>query len=259
MALPTGPIRYPVFLWMCATEAAQGTLERANGWAWAIGGVLLLGWLVIKNQTQATMPPLEHWGDFAWFTLKMGALSLVISWLVIFVLRMCGAPARLYAQLEASVPPKPKSDLELLLRPDAAYNSFVDAAGERLPATRVFLLRVENGGPIMLRDCQVSFGPLGGQFYYPTSGPFDLRLGEHRDLPVLHIESQKDDPRAMIYMMDPQAWKPLQGGQAWLPAPGDYEIRVLSADTPPAVLVVTLSAKQDQRGRFSDWVLAARQ
>jgi hypothetical protein len=74
-----------------------------------------------------------------------------------------------------------------------------------------------------------------------VSGPFDLGPGEHRDLPVLRVIDETDEPHALLYFLDRETWQVAEGQAAWLPEPGRFKVRVLSADAPTASLEVELS------------------
>lgn len=96
---------YLRYWWVCAKEAAQGTLERANAWAWLWGLIiaLLLCW----------------WGDYDLMLPATGlqllffGLALIgLAWVAAFSLRLLGAPARLHGTLS-----KKKDELEEALKP----------------------------------------------------------------------------------------------------------------------------------------------
>lgn len=96
---------YAYYWWLCAKEAARGTVEWANGWAWLFGGTLAWGLLYMAGYEMAlptNMPQL----------LAFGLILLVAAWVGAFVVRLFGAPARLDAQKQRKI-----TDLEDSLKP----------------------------------------------------------------------------------------------------------------------------------------------
>ncbi|MBS0527647.1 MAG: hypothetical protein JSS04_28755 [Proteobacteria bacterium] len=115
----------------------------------------------------------------------------------------------------------------------------VDTTGARLPAARAYVARVANRGDRRVRRCQLFFcNPAHIQV---VSGPFDLAPGEHRDLPVLRVIDEAEEPHALLYFLDGETWAVADGQAAWLPEPGCFKVKVLSADAPDAALDVTLA------------------
>jgi hypothetical protein len=82
------------FSWGCIREAADGTLDRANAWFWPIGIpiVAFAGWY--WGVGQLTIPDTPQ-GFITFMVVTVG-----VSWVVFFLIRLVGAPARLYAKLE---------------------------------------------------------------------------------------------------------------------------------------------------------------
>lgn len=115
----------------------------------------------------------------------------------------------------------------------------VDTVGERLPASRAYMARVTNRGDRPVRRCQLFFG--NPTHIQVVSGPFDLAPGGHRDLPVLRVVDEADEPHALLYFLDAETWAVAQGQAAWLPEPGRFKVKVLSATAPTAALDVDLS------------------
>jgi hypothetical protein len=129
--------------------------------------------------------------------------------------------------------------LEVRLHDQVAETDAVDATGERLPASRAYVARVANRGDTPVRRCQLFFSnPTHVQV---VSGPFDLAPGAHRDLPVLRVIDDGDEPHALLYFLDGETWGVAQGQAAWLPEPGRFKVKVLSANAPATALDVTLS------------------
>jgi hypothetical protein len=115
----------------------------------------------------------------------------------------------------------------------------VDTTGARLPAARAYVARVANRGDRRVRRCQVFFcNPTHIQV---VSGPFDLAPGEHRDLPVLRVIDEADEPHALLYFLDAETWAVADGQAAFLPEPGRFKVKVLSANAPEAALDVALA------------------
>src|SRR5229473_291683 len=86
--------RFIRFCLACVREAARGTIERANAWFWLIGIPIIafirwyweLGQLTIPNTPQGL--------------IIFMVVTVAASWVVFFIIRLIGAPARLYARLE---------------------------------------------------------------------------------------------------------------------------------------------------------------
>jgi len=122
---------------------------------------------------------------------------------------------------------------------DQIHETAVDTTGAPLPGCRAYVARVANRGDRRVRRCQIFFcNPTHIQV---VSGPFDLGPGEHRDLPVLRVIDQADEPHALLYFLDGETWAVADGQAAWLPEPGRFKVKVLSANAPEAALDVTLA------------------
>jgi len=203
------------------------------------------------------VPPTEHWGQFLVFTGEMGLLSVGAAWVIIFVVRLVGAPVRVYAALQATIPPERKSDIEIALNDGAAFESpRTDAEGNELPATMVFHARVTNTGEKFLEKCQVAIGREGA-VPYPVSGLFDLRSEEPKNVAIVHLDNNRGPGnRAFIYMLQPNDQKIMANGPSLLLSPGEYDVRVFSAGSAPAVLRVNLEADFD-KGRPHNWRMSA--
>jgi hypothetical protein len=222
-----------LFYLACLKDAWAGSLEIANAWSWLLGPLLLLlaSWLL------GYPLPLPDRLDL--YALQFSFAMLASAWIAVFLLRLVCAPPRLYAQLQAKIPTPPRSDIGLALFDSVAWESgLLDAAGQELPAAKVFHVRVKNNADKFLEKCQLVFGQKD-RLHYPVSGIFDLRSGEYRDLPVIRMNLR--DHRPFMYFLDGPDWKVSPSGPSWLLAPGKYEIRVLSANTSPASLDVDLS------------------
>jgi hypothetical protein len=106
---------YLRFWWECAREAWHGSWSRANALA-TIGVAILAAsawWLGLTKEAPSSI---EGAVGFALFT---GILSLLLAWIVIFIVRLLGAPARLDSRKLAL------SDLEHLLPGRLVFNEFV--------------------------------------------------------------------------------------------------------------------------------------
>jgi len=129
--------------------------------------------------------------------------------------------------------------LQIRLHDQVAETDAVDTTGARLPASRAYVARVANRGDRRVRRCQVFFcNPTHIQV---VSGPFDLAPGEQRDLPVLRVIDEADEPHALLYFLDGETWDVADGQAAWLPEPGRFKVKVLSANAPEAALDVALA------------------
>jgi hypothetical protein len=83
---------YLGFYRKCAVEAARGTLAWANAWAW-FWGLLIVSLICWWGSYEVVLPgkPFE--------SLVFGIVLLGAALIVAFLLRMIGAPARLYGAL----------------------------------------------------------------------------------------------------------------------------------------------------------------
>lgn len=129
--------------------------------------------------------------------------------------------------------------IDVRLHDQVYETTAVDTTGDRLPASRAYMARVTNRGDKPVRRCQLFFGsPVHIQV---VSGPFDLSPGGHRDLPVLRVIDDADEPHALLYFLDAETWRVAESQAAWLPEPGRFKVKVLSANAPVAALDVNLS------------------
>jgi hypothetical protein len=241
------------FYWSCFRSAFKGSIELANAWAPILGAIII--WGVLRFGGYRMMLP-ETFGQ----GIILSMLCLIAAWISLLMVRFIFAGPRLWgleknarkaAENELAELKSEKSDIDLILHKDMAYESgLVDVNGNQLPPAKVFIVRITNGGDKFLQKCQITFGQKG-RFNYPVSGCFDLRRGEYKDLAVLRVNYRGEDSRAFVYFLQSIDWKISVDGPSWLPGPGIYEIRALSADTHPAALDVELSRTG------SEWGLAA--
>jgi hypothetical protein len=176
----------------------------------------------------------------------------------VFAVRLVAAPPRLYAELRRQAPSPaivPVSEpisaaptalttaasplLDIRLHDQVHETGIVDAIGDVMPAARAYVARVTNRGDSALHRCQLFFG--NPTHIQVVSGPFDLAPGQHRDLPVLRVIDQSDEPHALAYYLESETWQVAAGQAAWLPEPGKFKVKVLSADAPTASLHVELA------------------
>jgi len=129
--------------------------------------------------------------------------------------------------------------LHLRLQDQVYESAAVDTTGAPLPPSRAYMARVANRGDKRVRRCQLFF--VNATHVQVVSGPFDLGPGEHRDLPVLRVIDQADEPHALLYFLDGETWDVADGQAAWLPEPGRFKVKVLSANAPEAALDVALA------------------
>lgn len=190
------------------------------------------------------MPMLPHW------------VSSIDGWMVstlaiggILGFRAISAPywiwkeertARVAADIQVRALTSRQSDIQVSLNDKYAFGAGnIDIHGKALPPAKMFTVHMLNRGEKFLQQCQLTFGNQGqtGTF---VSAPFDLRRGEQKDMPVLHIINSSEGAHAIVagYAQRDGKWGIVPGG--WLPKPGTYEVQALSADTEPATLSVTL-------------------
>jgi hypothetical protein len=234
------------FYWKCAKYALRGSWGVANSASAVIGGLILVAstyLLGLNMQAPTSFEGVLAFG--AVYTLA----SVVAAWILIYIARFLVAPARLYQQLQATIPPPQASDISLnLLDRFGVEGGSKDTTGHELPHALLFLVRVTNIGRKLLQQCQVTFDSC------LVSEHFDLRQGEDKVIPVLRVSHADDDPQAFVYFRDPDG-KVIDGSR-WLPSPSIYEIRVLSADTSPATLNVKLSVDRSSFQK-AEWKLMA--
>lgn len=108
---------YLRFWWECACEAWHGSWSRANTLATIFGGAILTAGAWWFGLTKEAPSSIEGTIGFGFFTA--GVLSLLLTWIVIFIVRLLGAPARLDSRKFAM------SDLEHLLPGQFVFNEFV--------------------------------------------------------------------------------------------------------------------------------------
>jgi hypothetical protein len=228
------------FYWRCLQDAWRSSWDVANAWPPIAGLVVLYGGARLAGYGETDRNP-----------LAMTAAFVVVAWALVFALRLIAAPPRLYAELQQRLPvpaiaPQPAPTtapaspfLDIRLHDQLHETGAVDAIGEVMPAARAYVARIANRGDRPAQRCQLFFGdPTHIQV---VSGPFDLAPGQHRDLPMLRVIDQCDEPHALAYYLESETWQVAAGQAAWLPEPGRFKVKVLSADAPPAALAVELS------------------
>jgi hypothetical protein len=252
------------FYWQCAKLAARGNAVRANDWQWVVANPV---WQSIGSAVGGALGALltATWGKAPLMSPETpigiflgGLFGFVATWILFFAFRFVNTPVILFHRqeervhtLEAQLAP-PVSDIDIALD-GLAYESITDENDNLLPPCRAFIVRLTNHGEKFLQNCQILFG--ADRCIYPVSCCFDLRRGEHKHFPVLRIKdtrdrstNDRDDRYALVYFLRNSDWKICANGPAWCVPPGLYEVRVLSADTAPAVLGVELA-------KDSDWKL----
>ncbi|HTR84858.1 MAG TPA: hypothetical protein VMI56_10305 [Reyranella sp.] len=242
----------------CAREAWRRSWDAANAWRPVLALLVLYGGARLAG-LDLTFP---GEGEFA---LAIGTgLFIVVAWLTVFLVQMIAVPPRfdaeLRAQLERPIPqpvatialppapepikaaPAPRKVLpriDVRLHDQMHETAAIDSSGGKLPVSRAYRARITNRGDKPIHRCQLFFNNL--THIQVVSGPFDLAPGEHRDLPVLRVIDEADEPHALLYFLDRETWKVATGQAAWLPEPGRFKVRVLSADAPATSLEVELS------------------
>jgi hypothetical protein len=98
----------------CVREAAQGTIERANAWFWLIGVpiVALAGRYWEIGELTIPDTPLE--------LITLMVVTVGVTWVVFFAIRLVGAPARLFWR-EHDVRLTMEAQLAALAAPDADW------------------------------------------------------------------------------------------------------------------------------------------
>jgi hypothetical protein len=265
----TGAARHGLrFYARCAREAWRRSWDAANAWPPILAVLVLYGGARLAG-LDLTFP-----GDSRYGALIGTGLFIAVAWLAVFLVQFVAAPPRLCARLDAELlalarraapplplqpvapiaalpapaappviaPPAPRPALpaiDVRLHDQVYETTAVDTTGERLPVSRAYVARVANRGDKPVRRCQLFIG--NPTHIQVVSGPFDLGPGEHRDLPVLRVIDESDEPHALLYFLDSETWAVAQGQAAWLPEPGRFTVKVLSANAPAAALDVRLS------------------
>jgi hypothetical protein len=239
------------FYGRCFKDAWRSSWDMANVWLPLAGVVALYGVLSLTGYEPVLPAFLEQ------NTLALAAAYVIAALLAVFAARLVAAPPRLYAELQRQTPSpatlpvsKPASApaiapvaasplLDIRLHDQIHETGIVDAIGDVLPAARAYVARITNRGDRPIHRCQLFFG--NPTHIQVVSGPFDLAPGQHRDLPVLRVIDQSDEPHALAYYLESETWQVAAGQAAWLPDPGRFKVKVLSADAPTAALQVDLA------------------
>jgi hypothetical protein len=119
----------PTFFGLCVREAARGTLNLVGAIATFFGGAILgaLAWWVGGAKMEA---PTSVAGSII-FSVLVAVASFALSWFVVFLWRLYGAPSRLYWSARQKIKDLEKENLAL---------------EERLvPKIRVFLDSIDRG------------------------------------------------------------------------------------------------------------------
>jgi len=285
--------RAHTFFGECIREAASGTIKLANAWYWpiaiplvALGGYFWRDFLPPGPWTDLWT---DLWADrwtHLWADLDerqaliaFAALTVAVSWLLFFVLRLIGAPARLYAAAQAKIralaaevderKAAQESDIALVfadddpapaphvLADDAPPQSGAPGLGSIKQAPR-YRVAVNNVGDNMVRVCRVNVQIYGYAWLapgrrlvpvpIPVSEKFSLRPGESKSVAFMH--APPDAPSAALvverYQESAGVWQ--QSPTSPELAPGSYTIKVvaLSADARPAALHLRLAHQHGQ-------------
>jgi hypothetical protein len=89
------------FHWLAIKEAATGTFDRANAIATVLGGLILWGAAIWVGGL--TMEAPTSVANTILFAALLGAASIGVSWIVVFLIRLYGAPGRLYADVQRTI------------------------------------------------------------------------------------------------------------------------------------------------------------
>jgi hypothetical protein len=249
------------FYLRCFGDAWRSSWDLANAWLPLAGVVVIYGALRFTGH-EPVLPDF-----FEQNVLALAAAYVVVAWAAVFAFRLIAAPPRLYAELHARAPtavqapepvtmavaaappapklvaaPAPLPPLDVRLHDQMHETEMRDAIGEIMPAARAYVARVTNRSDRAVHRCQLFLG--NPTHIQVVSGPFDLEPGQHRDLPVLRVIDQSDEPHALAYYLESETWQVASGQAAWLPDAGRFKVKVLSADAPTAALNVDLTCSK---------------
>ncbi|MGP0088918.1 MAG: hypothetical protein ACLPKB_03000 [Xanthobacteraceae bacterium] len=267
--------RAHTFFGKCIREAAQGTVKLANVWYWPLAIPLVALGEYFCRDSLPPGPLADLWAglDERRALIAFAALTVAVSWLLFFLLRLIGAPARLYAAAQAKIralaaeveerKAAQESDIALVfaaddLAPerrvlphdDAASKSGAPDVGSDNQAPR-YSVAVNNVGDNILRDCQVNVQVYGdawlapGRRLIPVPVPvgekFSLRPGESKSVALMHAPPEAPSAALVLERYQESTGVGRQGRPEL--APGSYTIKVvaLSADTRPAQLHLRLT------------------
>lgn len=274
--------RARTFVGECIRDAAHGTIKLANAWYWplAIPVVALAGHFCWDFLPPG--PPRDLWTGLGerGALIAFAALTVAVSWLLFFVLRLIGAPARLYAAAQAEIHAlaaeveerraAQESDMALVLADDDhAPTPPVLPAGDASPSSGAadvgsnrwiprYSVAVNNVGDNILRDCHVNMQIYGDAWSapgcrlipvpIPVSEKFSLRPGESRSVALMHASAQAPGAALAIerYQQSAGVWR--QGPTRPELAPGSYTIKLVAAsvDARPAQLHLRLTHQHGQ-------------
>ncbi len=252
------------FYGRCFGDAWKSSWDLANARLPLAGVVVLYGALRLTGH-EPVLPDF-----FEQNVLALASAYVVAAWLAVFAVRLIAAPPRLYAKLNARPPvivqepapaiaavaappaperapapvaaPAPLPPLDVRLHDQIHETDMRDAIGEAMPAARAYVARISNRSDTAVHRCQLFLG--NPTHIQVVSGPFDLEPGQHRDLPVLRVIDQSDEPHALAYYLESETWQVAAGQAAWLPDPGRFKVKVLAADAPTAALQVDLTCSK---------------
>lgn len=158
--------------------------------------------------------------------------------------------ARHTAAIERN-PKAPGLTIKLFGEGPAQQGGIKDSNGNELPVDWVFLAQLTCGDRA-LSKCQVILEDRHDS-EFPLGGLFELRPGERKLVPIIRFKNRNPrDYRAFIYHVRPTDGQILADGPALLLGPERYRIKILSAEAPPAILVVHLSKHPTIDGQ---WIL----
>lgn len=254
------------FYGRCFGDAWKSSWDLANARLPLAGVVVFYGALRFTGH-EPVLPDF-----FEQNVLALASAYVIAAWVAVFAFRLIAAPPRLYAELKARPPvviqapepqpavaaveavaapvpaPKPVAaparlpPLDVRLHDQIHETGMRDAIGEVMPAARAYVARISNRGDKAIHRCQLFLG--NPTHIQVVSGPFDLEPGQHRDLPVLRVIDQSDEPHALAYYLESETWQVAAGQAAWLPDPGRFKVKVLAADAPTAALQVDLTCSK---------------
>jgi hypothetical protein len=168
---------------------------------------------------------IPHW-DWGWWVLVVAAFVIAV---------MVDGSYRITSELNRRVEElsiKPSSDLTVAVTEGMGLCAETDQAPLR--PTKTIMVRVKNVGNKLICGCQVAI--IDGLTPYFVTTPFDLKIGEHMDFPIIHIPLSMPEQPEIRSLFKGET----RSSYACILDEGNYEIKVLSADSYPCSMDVTM-------------------
>jgi hypothetical protein len=251
------------FYWLSIKEAAGGTLSRANAAATIFGGLIL--WIVVLSFGGLKMEAPTSIAGAIGFAALLGAASFGVSWVVLFLWRLYGAPGRLYGSAQASISALNleitalrnalKSDIMIILDQEryCVPQYFSDGTPSRLQ----FFIVVKNVGNTLLEHCQVRMMHDTGTdrqspeyTRFASCAPFIMRPDDVRIVSVFYATEGDPENHLYIYNLiefEGSTWKESEATPILLPGKVyNVTIEALSANTRKAILNLQVTDHNEQ-------------